>query len=161
MPKNNKSPRPFKVFAIENGTVIDHIPDGRALTLVKVLKLAKHDKIVSLGLNFKSKAEGKKDIIKVEDKELTPEEVSQVAILVPKATINIIRDFEVAKKFKPEMPKEIVKIIKCPNPKCITNNEPVITKFHPLASTKKEYTYKCHYCERGFTEEEIITEINK
>lgn len=146
----------YKVPAIKNGTVIDHIPAGRALTLVKVLKLPKHDKIVSLGLNFKSKAQGKKDLIKVEDKELTPEEVSQVAILVPNATINIIRNFEVVKKFKPQMPEEIVKLITCPNPKCITNNEPVITKFHPLGGS-----YKCHYCERGFTEEEIINEINK
>lgn len=151
-----KDLRAFKVFAIKNGTVIDHIPAGRAMILVKVLKLCKHDKVVSLGLNFKSKALKKKDLIKVEDKELTPEEISQVAILVPKATINIIRDYKVYKKFQPEMPEEIMKLIKCPNPKCITNNEAVITKFHPLDST-----YKCHYCERAFTEEEIISEINK
>lgn len=161
MPEKIKQPsRPYKLFAIEHGTVIDHIPAGRALTLVKVLKLPKHKHIVTVGLNFKSKAHKVKDIIKVEEKELTPEEINQVAILVPTATINIIRDFEVAEKYQASMPESIEKLITCPNPKCITNNEATHTKFYPLEEKKNTYSYQCHYCERIFSEDEIISEIN-
>lgn len=152
--------RPFKVFAIKNGTVIDHVQANRALTLVKVLDLTGQDKIVSLGLGFKSKKYGFKDLIKVEDKELSPEEVNQVAILVPTATINIIRNCKVFKKFKVSMPEEIKDLIACPNPKCITNNESVRTKFYPVLEKKDKYNFQCHYCERVFPEEEIIGELN-
>lgn len=156
-----KKLRPFRVFAIEQGTVIDHIPAGKALTLVKVLKLPAHNKIVTLGLNFKSKKGGHKDIVKVEGKELSQEEVNQVAILVPTATINIIRNYKVADKFKAEMPKMIEKLLVCPNPNCITRQEEIVTKFYPAAKGKDEYDFRCHYCERMFPEEEIIEEIGK
>ena len=85
--------RAFKVYAIEDGTVIDHIQAGRAMKIISILKLASHKNTVTVGLNFGSDHLGRKDIIKVEDRELTPEEANRVAIFAPKATINIIRNF--------------------------------------------------------------------
>lgn len=149
-----KTLRPFKVFAIKNGTVIDHIPAGKGLLLIKTLKLPREKKIVTIGLNLKSKKLGLKDLVKIEDRELTQEEVNQVALFAPAATINIIRNFEVAKKMKVRIPAIIVNLLKCPNPKCITENEQVITKFYPLAQG-----FCCHYCERIFSEEEIINKF--
>ena len=152
--------RPFKVFAIEKGTVIDHIPAGKALLLLKVLKLPENSNIVTVGLNFKSKKSGLKDIIKVEGKELSKEEINQVAMLVSNASINIIRDFKVAKKFKAKMPRVIDKLMTCPNPSCITSHEDIVTKFYPVEENNNIFNFKCHYCERVFSEEEIINEIN-
>jgi aspartate carbamoyltransferase regulatory subunit len=152
--KENKDLRAFKVFAIKEGTVIDHIKAGQALKIIQILKLYANDKIVSVGLNFPSKTQKFKDIIKVEKRELTSEEANRVAILAPQATINIIRDFEVVKKFKVQIPEQITKIVICPNPKCITNNEPMPTVFQVQAN-KNEVKLHCQYCEKTFDQNEI------
>jgi len=154
MPKIAKDTRAFKVFTIKQGTAIDHITAGSALKIIRILNLAEHDKIVTVGLNFPSKQLRLKDIIKVENRELTPEEIARVAIFAPQATINIIRDFTVFKKFKAEIPKIIDYVIICPNPKCITNNEQMPSKFHVL-NEKNVLKLKCHYCERAFKQTEI------
>lgn len=146
--------RPYKVFAIENGTAIDHITDGQALKIIRILNLASNNNIVTVGLNFPSKKMGLKDLIKVEKRELTPEEISRVAILAPQATINIIRNFKVHKKFLAEIPAEIKKLMVCPNPKCITNNEPMDTIFH-VQQAGQTIKLKCHYCERSYTQNDI------
>ncbi|EKD43798.1 MAG: Aspartate carbamoyltransferase regulatory chain [uncultured bacterium] len=153
--KNDKQIRAFKVFAIKEGTVIDHIPAGQALKIIRILKLQNNEKIVTMGMNFPSKTLKKKDIIKIEERELTPEEANKVAILAPMATINIIRNFELAKKFKVEMPAQVEKIIVCPNPKCITNNEEMRTIFY-TQENNNEVTLQCRYCEKSFLQEEII-----
>ena len=153
--KNEKQVRAFKVFAIEKGTVIDHIPAGHGLKIIQILKLYNNEKIVTTGLNFPSKTLKKKDIIKVEDRELTPDEANKVAILAPTATINIIRNFELVKKFKVEMPSQVDKIIVCPNPKCITNNENMETVFYTQIN-KDAVSLNCRYCEKTFLQEEII-----
>jgi aspartate carbamoyltransferase regulatory subunit len=145
-----------KIFAIKAGTVIDHIPDGKGLALVSLLKLSDSENPLAIGLNLKSRRHGRKDLVKVEGKELTPNEVNQVAVLVPTATINIIRDFRVYKKFTVQMPEIIEGWLKCPNPKCITNNERMLSKFHPIAEKKHHYGFKCHYCERIFPASEVI-----
>lgn len=147
--------RAFKVFAIKEGTVIDHITAGHALKIVRLLNLASENRIVTLGLNFSSKTLGSKDIIKVEKRELTPEEINRITIFAPEATINIIRDYQVAKKFKAEIPEVIENVIICPNPKCITNNEVIDTKFC-VTCQKDGVHLQCHYCEKKFKEEEII-----
>lgn len=147
--------RPFKIFGIEKGTVIDHIPAGKALLLLKLLKLENENKFIALGLNLNSKHQGRKDLLKIENKELTEEEVNQVAVAVPQATINIIRNFKVAKKFKVEMPEKIYSLLKCPNPKCISNSEKIKSVFHPKKEKNNEYSYSCHYCERNFLQKDI------
>lgn len=144
----------IRVSAIKEGTVIDHIPAGRGLILAKFLKLSEHKKIVTLGLNFRSRRLGQKDIIKIEGKALDPQEVNQVAILAPSATLNIIRNFQVVKKIKLKIPKIVEGIVACPNPACITNSEEVITKFYPQIF-KKKIRLTCHYCEKIFSENEL------
>ncbi len=150
-PQNNL--RAFKVFAIKDGTAIDHIAAGQALKIIRILNLASDNHIVSVGLNFPSKKLKFKDLIKVENRELTPEEISRVAILAPEATINIIRNFEIYKKFQAEIPDTIEQLIVCPNIKCITNHEPMNTIFHVQA--EKMVQLKCHYCERTYSQDEI------
>ncbi|MBU0731765.1 aspartate carbamoyltransferase regulatory subunit [Patescibacteria group bacterium] len=151
----NKQPeRPFKVYTIKEGTVIDHIPRGRAIEILRMLKLVDSGNFVTMGSNFKSKKKGYKDIIKIEGKELTPEEVNQVALLAPKATINIIRDYKIVDKFVVELPEVFEDMVKCPNPKCITNMDPQNAKFIPTFEGK-EMLLQCVYCEKLFKPEEL------
>lgn len=149
-----KDLRAYKVFAIKEGTVIDHIKAGKALKIIELLKLDSNNKIVTLGMNFPSKTQKKKDVIKVEKKELTPEEANKVAILAPQATINIIRDFKVVKKFKVKIPTVVEKLLVCPNPKCITNNENMKTCFKTTVN-KNMVKVRCEYCEKIFDQNEI------
>ncbi|PIT87497.1 MAG: aspartate carbamoyltransferase regulatory subunit [Candidatus Magasanikbacteria bacterium CG10_big_fil_rev_8_21_14_0_10_40_10] len=146
--------RAFRVFAIEEGTVIDHIDNGVALKIIRLLNLAAENKIVSVGLNFSSRTQKYKDIIKVEKRELTPEEMNRVAILAPHATINIIRDYKVHKKFRVEIPQQIEHVIVCPNPKCVTNHDGTDTVFSVI-SRNHSLKLQCHYCEKIFKQEEI------
>lgn len=146
--------RAYKVFAIKEGTVIDHITAGHALKIIRLLNLADENRIVTVGLNFPSKKFGLKDLIKVENRELTPEEINRVAIFAPDATINIIKNHMVTKKFKAEIPAVIEYVVTCPNPQCITNHEDICTKFHVAYKNNSIYL-KCHYCEKVFTEKEI------
>lgn len=138
------------VSAIKNGTVIDHIPAGQALKIIRVLNLAAHQKLVTVGLNLPSKLMGFKDLIKVAERELTPDEANQVAILAPHATINIIKNYQVAKKFKVQIPEKIERLLICPNPKCITNHEPMKSVFE-IKTRGKEIITRCQYCEKVFT----------
>ena len=131
------------VAAIQNGTVIDHIPSEKAYQVAQLLKLAQLDTPVTIGYNFRSKKLGRKGIIKVEDKFFTDEEISRLSVVAPKVILNIIRDYEVVEKKTVETPEEIKGIVKCNNPKCITNNEPMATHFHVA-----DGILTCHYCEK-------------
>jgi len=142
------------VSAIKNGTVIDHIYSGQALKIVRILNLPDHKKTVTIGLNLRSKSKKTKDIIKVEDLELTAEEVNRVSILAPQATINIIRNYKVIKKFNVKIPKIIEHVIVCPNPNCVTNNDNADSKFE-VVSQNGELGLQCYYCEKKFKESEI------
>lgn len=146
--------RTLTVAAIKNGTVIDHITQGQALHIVRILKLNKHLKKVSLGLNLPSKSIKYKDLIKVEDKELNEDEANQVSILAPTATINIIKDFEVIKKFQVKTPKMIENVLICPNPKCISNHENVETYFSILQHQQR-IGLECKYCKKRFSHSDI------
>lgn len=136
----------LKVAALRNGTVIDHIPSEKLFQVIFILGLENVPNQVTFGYNLESKKLGKKAIIKVSDKYLSQEEVNKIAILAPNAKINIIKEYEVAEKMKLQLPEEIVGVIKCKNPKCITNNEPMSTKFRTINASKA--LFKCHYCER-------------
>ncbi len=120
----------LKVPRIKDGTVIDHITAGNAVKVLHILEIPKSSSsVVSVAMNVNSKY-GKKDIVKVENRELHPKEVNKIALIAPKATINIIRDYEVAKKYKVELPNEIIGIVLCSNPTCVSNaKEPVETRF--------------------------------
>lgn len=142
----------LKVDAIKNGTVIDHIPAGRVQRVLAILTPRSSD-IVMMGMNFPSKAMKKKDIIKIEGRELTQNEVNSIALIAPEAKVSIIRDFKVAQKSKVEIPEKIEGLVACPNPKCITNAEPMITKFKLESAVDRELA--CEYCERVFTADEM------
>jgi aspartate carbamoyltransferase regulatory subunit len=137
----------LKVPPIKNGTVIDHITAGNAVKVLHILGIPKtSSSIVSVAMNVKSQM-GKKDIVKVENRELDPNEVNKIALIAPKATINFIRDYEVAKKHRVKLPDEIIGIVSCSNPTCVSNaKEPVKSRFKIIS--KDPPRIKCYYCER-------------
>jgi len=143
----NLSDRELRVKPINNGTVIDHIESGQALNVLKILGISGHTRsVVSVLMNVPSGAMGGKDVVKVEDRELEPEEVDTIALIAPRATINIIRNFEVVEKFRVAMPKIVVGVIKCGNPNCISNsNEPVSSRFS--VESADPVLLRCSYCE--------------
>jgi aspartate carbamoyltransferase regulatory subunit len=131
------------VAAIENGTVIDHIPSEKTYQVAQLLGLQNQSTPVTIGYNLLSKKLGKKGIIKVADKFFTDEEISRLSVVAPNIVLNIIRDYEVVEKKTVVTPAEIKGIVKCNNPKCITNNEPMTTYFHVA-----DGILTCHYCEK-------------
>lgn len=136
----------LQVAALENGTVIDHIPSDKVFTVVALLGLENTDSNITIGNNFESKKLGKKGIIKVADRYFSDEEVSRLSVVAPNVKLNIIRHYEVVEKKQVLMPDELKGIVKCNNPKCITNNEPMETWFHII--DKEQGILKCHYCEK-------------
>ena len=134
------------VAAIENGTVLDHIPSDRLFDVVSMLHLDKMSNAITIGYNLKSAVMGRKSIIKIADKYFTDEELNQLSVVAPNITLCVIMDYEITEKRTVVMPEELVGIVMCPNPKCITNNEPMNTKFH--VSEKSEKVVFCHYCGR-------------
>ena len=131
------------VAAIENGTVIDHIPSDKTFQVVSLLGLQNANTPVTIGYNYLSKKVGKKGIIKVSDKFFTDDEISRLSVVAPKVVLNIIRNYEVVEKKTVDTPSELRGIVKCNNPKCITNNEPMATHFHVA-----DGMLTCHYCEK-------------
>ncbi len=146
----------LKIKAIENGTVIDHITANKSLYILKILGLPDDEtKNITIAMNVSSSEIGRKDILKIENRELDHTELNQVALIAPKATINIIRNFEPVKKDKIRLPNKITSIIKCTNPKCITNyeNEPITPMFNVIE--KNPPVVRCHYCEKLIKTEDI------
>jgi len=143
----------LKVSAIENGTVIDHIPADAALKVARLLDLENHAELFSIASNLQSKRQGKKAIIKISGKYLTSEEVNKIALVAPDVTVNIITNFEVKKKTEVQLPNLLLNLIQCSNPNCITNHESVTTKFYVLG--KEPMKVKCHYCEHVFGAKDI------
>ena len=140
----NKTER--QVAAIKNGTVIDHIPAEKTYEVANLLELQKLGNPVTIGYNYPSKKIGKKGIIKVSDKFFTDEEISRLSVVAPNVVLNVIKDYEVVEKKTVETPDELRGIVRCNNPKCITNNEPMSTVFNVV--DKKRGILKCHYCDK-------------
>ncbi len=138
----------FRVTPIRNGTVIDHIDCGQALKVLRIIGITDSVRsTVSVLLHVPSKKDDWKDVIKVEDRELDSKEVDKISLIAPRATINIIRDFNVAEKFNVKLPDVAKGIVRCGNPNCITNmNEPVETEF--IVESKKPIVLRCVYCDR-------------
>lgn len=136
------------VSKIKEGTVIDHIKAGRGKKVLDFLEINEdYPEIVTLLMNVKSKKIGKKDIVKVANKFLKQEEVNKIALIAPNATFNVIKNYSVVDKMNIKLPNIIEGILKCPNPKCISNaNEPLTSKF--LVDKKEPLTLRCFYCER-------------
>jgi aspartate carbamoyltransferase regulatory subunit len=140
----------MKVEKIAHGTVIDHILPSKAFDVLRVLDLSS-DKSMSILVNSHSKKGGKKDILKLENVELSAEEANLVALVSPHATINIIVEGKVVKKFNTEAPKVVRGILTCSNPNCISNqNEPITTEF--TLGSDEDHRYVCTYCERDIVD---------
>ena len=135
------------VSALENGTVLDHIPAENVYKALDILNLKGIENQITIGINLASKAQGKKGIIKIENKFFEDDELNKLALLAPNATINIIRDFKVVEKKKIVMPEEVVGVAKCMNPKCVTNHQPIKTRFKVKAKGQ-EISLLCHFCEK-------------
>ncbi len=135
------------VSALENGTVLDHIPSEHVYKALDILNIRDIDSQITIGINLSSKHFGKKGIIKIADKYFKDEELNKLALIAPKATVNIIKDFKVVEKKKLSMPKEVEGIAHCMNPKCITNHQPIKTKFTTV-ERNDEVMLLCHYCEK-------------
>jgi aspartate carbamoyltransferase regulatory subunit len=142
----------FKVTPIRNGTVIDHIEVGMALKVLRIIGVRGDVSFtVSVLMHVPSKKGSWKDIVKIEDRELDPKELDKIALVSPDATINIIRDYNVAEKFVVEVPDRVKGIMSCSNPGCITNkNEPVEPEC--VVETKKPPALRCVYCDRMTTD---------
>ena len=143
----------LKISAIREGTVIDHIPTKNTFKVAELLDVKAHNNVVSVATNLQSKKMATKGMIKVGGRNLTQEEANKIAILAPNASVAIIKDYNVVKKFKLKLPKQVHSIIQCNNPKCITNMEEAPTKFTILKQDPMRV--RCDYCERVMKEEEI------
>lgn len=144
----------LQVAALKNGTVIDHIPSDKLFTVVSLLGLENMECNITIGFNLDSKKLGKKGIIKIADKFFCDEEINRIAVVAPTTKLNIIRDYKVAEKKKVQMSDDLKGIVRCANPKCITNNEPMSTLFHVI--DKENCVIRCHYCEKEQRREEIV-----
>ena len=133
------------VAALERGTVIDHIPSSAVFKAVKILGLENTPHAVTIGCNLASAKLGNKGIIKVADMEFDDATINRIALIAPTAVINIIRDYHVVEKHPVALPDTIVGIVRCANPKCITNNEPMATKFD-VVSREPNTVIRCRYC---------------
>ena len=131
------------VAALENGSVIDHIPCDRLFTIAKLLELEKSENPVTIGNNLESKKMGKKGLIKVADKYFTDQELSRLSVVCPDMQLTVIRNYEVTEKREIALPDSLTDVVQCVNPVCITNNEPMHTLF---IVDKASRTLRCHYC---------------
>ncbi len=142
------------VAALCNGTAIDHIPSDQVFKVVSLLNLEGLRNPITIGNNLESKKMGTKGIIKISDKFFEKEEIDRIALIAPNVILNTIKDYRVIEKKKVSLPQTISGTVKCNNPKCITNNEPMLTRFDVLDSNR--VILHCHYCDIKIQKEEII-----
>ncbi|MEF8785557.1 MAG: aspartate carbamoyltransferase regulatory subunit [Haloarculaceae archaeon] len=134
----------LRVSKIENGTVIDHVAAGQALNVLAILGIdGLGDDVLSIGMNVPSDRLGRKDVVKIEGRELSQSELDVLSLIAPAATINIIRDYDVVDKNRVERPDEVTGVLRCPNHNCITTeDEPVESRFDVL-----DDGVRCEYCD--------------
>lgn len=150
----NGEKKELQVAALENGTAIDHIPPTQLFKVASLLELEEINNTITIANNLQSKKMGSKGMIKIADKFFEEDEINRIALIAPNVILNIIRDYEVVEKKPVVLPDEITGLVKCNNPKCITNNEPMATRF--IVINKEKGTIKCRYCERKINKEEIV-----
>ncbi|MCF0195997.1 MAG: aspartate carbamoyltransferase regulatory subunit [Bacteroidaceae bacterium] len=145
----------LQVAALQNGTVIDHIPSEKLFEVVNLLHLERMRTPVTVGFNLRSKKMGHKSIIKVADKFFTDDELNLLSVVAPNVTLCIIRDYEVVEKKKVAIPETLTGIIRCNNSKCISNNEPGMrTRF--LLQDKERGIFRCHYCNKQVERRDVV-----
>lgn len=150
-----KVQRELKVTAIENGTVIDHIPSNQVFQVIRILGLTESKEEIFLGANLESKklTEGK-GIIKVSNRYFADHEINKISLVAPSATLIEIRNYEVTLKKKVQIPTTVHAIVKCFNPNCITNSQPITTCFKVI--DEADLKLQCHYCEKITAKNNIV-----
>lgn len=144
----------LSVEAIENGTVIDHIPAGLGLTILRQFKLLHYGNAVTVGFNLPSQSQGAKDIIKIKDVQFSEADANRLALFSPNAVVNQIENFAVVKKMHLTLPEQISDVFRCPNPNCATHVEPVKSHFS-VRQQNGQTKLKCFYCEKTFAREAV------
>jgi len=149
----------LRVKKIRDGTVIDHIKAGYGPAVLRILGVTKDfDKVLTMAMNVPSSRTGRKDIVKVEGRELARSELNKISLITPDATVNIIRDYEVRKKVRVSLPKRIQGIVRCINPNCVTNaGEPVEPTFDVIS--RDPIRLRCTYCGKFLEEKEIMDQF--
>jgi aspartate carbamoyltransferase regulatory subunit len=148
----------MEVRMIENGTVIDHIPPAALFKIINIMGLDRdREHRMTIGTNLESKRLGAKAIIKINDRYPSSHEIDRIALFAPDARVNTIRDYEVVEKRRVEVPSRIEGFVKCANPMCVTNHQPVETVFNVIVddgftndntTAAAGISLKCCYCEK-------------
>lgn len=149
----NDCKKELQVAALENGTAIDHIPSDQLFKVVDILGIKNLKNRITIGYNLDSKAMGFKGIIKISNKFFEEDEINKISLIAPTVNLNIIKDYIVVEKKHVSLPDDLKGLVKCNNPKCITNNEPMSTHFHVI--DKENVILKCQYCGTKIKKEEI------
>ena len=144
----------LSVEAIEKGTVIDHIPAGKGLIILRQFKLLHYGSAVTVGFNLPSKTQGSKDIIKITGVWLDDNAANRLALFAPEAVVNTIEHFKVINKRRLTLPEEIAEVFRCPNTNCASHGEPVKSRFY-IATRRGDIRLRCHYCEKTFERESV------
>ncbi|ASK27117.1 aspartate carbamoyltransferase regulatory subunit [Neisseria chenwenguii] len=144
----------YSVEAIQNGTVIDHIPAGAGLAILRQFKLLHYGTAVTVGFNLPSKTQGSKDIVKISGVTLDEKAANRLALFAPEATVNVIENFQIVAKHQLTLPEEISEVFRCPNSNCASHGEPVKSRFY-VKSQNGQTRLKCHYCEKTFTRDSV------
>lgn len=140
----NTEKKELAVAALRRGTVIDHIPADVLFEVVRLLQVENNDMQLTIGNNLPSRRLGRKGIIKVADTTFPEAVLNRIALLAPEANVNVIENYEVVDKHRVQLPDTLVNVVKCNNPKCITNNEPMDTRF--IVINRNPVTIRCSYC---------------
>jgi len=146
--------RTKQVEAIAHGTVVDHIPSHVTLQVARLL--AQPDDQVFIGVNLRSAKMPTKGVIKIAERELSPNIISRLYVLAPQATMSIIRDYQVVQKGAIPRPQVMVGVLNCPNPNCVTNHEPCQTCF-TVTGDEAQPDFHCAYCERDFSAADLAS----
>lgn len=144
----------LSVEAIEKGTVIDHIPAGKGLIILRQFKLLHYGSAVTVGFNLPSKTQGSKDIIKITGVWLGDNAANRLALFAPEAVVNTIEHFKVINKRRLTLPEEIAEVFRCPNTNCASHGEPVKSRFY-VRKQSGQTKLKCHYCEKTFSRDSV------
>jgi aspartate carbamoyltransferase regulatory subunit len=150
---NDDRKREITIPAIEEGTVIDHIPSRQTFRIIRIIDPKEFEHVINVALNLDSKKMGKKGIVKMSNRVLTDDEVDKIALLAPEATVSIIKNFKVTEKAQVKVPDRVKRIVECPNPNCVTKRELVDTDF--TVEEKEPLVMRCVYCERTIGREDI------
>jgi len=149
----------LRVRKIRNGTVIDHISPGNALNVLKIVGITgKEGMIISIAMNVSSGKSELKDVVKIENKELAPEEINRIALISPNASINIIRNYDIVQKFKVVLEEKIEGVIRCRNPNCITNGKEHVDSLFKIEKSDP-VSLRCVYCERIMEYDDITQQF--